>query len=487
MGQPNLNDPFLVLFESNPMPMWIFEADTLQFLAVNDAAIKHYGYSREEFLRMNLRNIRPPTDVPTLEEVMANLPEGRVPHPVGEWRHLRRDGSMIFVEICSSSVVWNGRKARLSMLTDITQRKMTESALRSSETLLNEAQHVAGLGSWECWGHGHSTYSDEMYRIFGFPLQGRKMNLQDVISAVHPEDRPRMKELLECIEVTPHEFDTMFRVLKPNCEVRHIHARGEIVCDSTGKPMKMTGTVQDMTERVEAEDIRLRNARLQAANKELEAFSYSVSHDLRTPLRSIDAFGKLLEEEYGAQLDETGRGYLDLILSGTRRMNELIDDLIEFSRVTGTSLEHMEVELSAVVENIARTIERTAPERHVEWRITPGLKASADPRLMRIVLENLLGNAWKFTGKSEKARIEFGAMQQGNQTVYFVRDNGAGFDMEFYAKLFGVFQRLHSEREFSGTGIGLAIVQRIIARHGGRIWAEGAVGKGATFYFTLPA
>jgi PAS domain S-box-containing protein len=393
---------------------------------------------------------------------------------------------MIYVEICSQPVLYAGRNARLAMLNDITERKMTEGALRNSEARLKEAQHVAGLGSWECYGsHGGTIYSDEMYRIFGFP-RGTKMDTEAIVSTIHPEDRARMRGLLEGIKKDPHNFDTMFRVVRPNGQVRQIHAQGELTYDSAGKPTKMTGTAVDVTDRLEAEKERLQNARLQAANRELEAFSYSVSHDLRSPLRSIDAFGKLLTEEYGAQLDDNARSYLDLILSSTQRMNQLIDDLIEFSRVTSTQIDRTEVDLSALAQTIARDLQRTMPSRKVEWLIAPDLKAHADRRLVRIALENLVGNSWKFTGKTEAARIEFGATRDGNETVYFVRDNGAGFDMEFASRLFGVFQRLHSETDFTGTGIGLAIVQRIIARHGGRIWAEGVVNQGSTFYFTLP-
>lgn len=487
METQKLNDPFRTLFETNPLPMWIFDAETFKFLEVNEAAIKEYGYSREEFLRLTVLDIRPEEDVECLRLTFDSLSKDPALVRYGEWRHRRRDGSILYAEVCSQPIFYDGHAARLSMMMDVTQRKMTEDALRRSEAQLNEAQEVAGLGSWE-WNIAANTsfFSDELYRIYGFPPQGATLDNDLVVNMAYPDDRERVRELLKDVATNPRNFHMTFRIIWPDGSVRQLHMQGEVTFDADGKPVKMAGTVQDITERIRAEEERIRNARLQTANKELEAFSYSVSHDLRTPLRSIDAFAKLLSEEYGPTLDETGRSYVDLILTGTRRMNELIDDLIEFSRVTSTRLDRGELDLSELVQTIVHDRQRIHPERSVEWHIAPGLKAHGDRRLMRIALENLLGNAWKFTGKTEAARIDFGVLQQGNETVFFVRDNGAGFDMEFADKLFGVFQRLHSEREFAGTGIGLAIVQRIIARHGGRVWAQAAVGKGATFYFTLP-
>ncbi|MEH2171716.1 sensor histidine kinase [Nostoc sp.] len=228
-----------------------------------------------------------------------------------------------------------------------------------------------------------------------------------------------------------------------------------------------------------------RTAQLEATNKEMEAFSYSVSHDLRAPLRSIDGFSQALLEDYADKLDALGQNYLQRVRAATQRMAQLIDDLLNLSRLTRSEMRYEKVDLSALVEAIATDLHKTQPERQVEFVIMPGLVANGDAHLLRIVLENLLGNAWKFTGKHQKARIEFGLLQQNDTDVYFVRDDGTGFDMAYVEKLFGAFQRLHAMTEFEGTGIGLATVQRIIHRHGGRVWAESAVEQGATFYFTL--
>ncbi|MEH2396425.1 CHASE3 domain-containing protein [Nostoc sp.] len=228
-----------------------------------------------------------------------------------------------------------------------------------------------------------------------------------------------------------------------------------------------------------------RTAQLEATNKEMEAFSYSVSHDLRAPLRSIDGFSQALLEDYADKLDALGQNYLLRVRAATQRMAQLIDDLLNLSRLTRSEMRCEKVDLSALVEAIATELHKTQPERQVEFAIAPGLVTNGDAHLLRIVLENLLGNAWKFTGKHQKARIEFGLLQQDDTDAYFVRDDGTGFDMAYVDKLFGAFQRLHAMTEFEGTGIGLATVQRIVHRHGGRVWAQSAMEQGATFYFTL--
>jgi PAS domain S-box-containing protein len=231
--------------------------------------------------------------------------------------------------------------------------------------------------------------------------------------------------------------------------------------------------------------VRDRTAELEAANQELEAFSYSVSHDLRAPLRAMDGFSMALLEDCAGKLDKTAQDHLRRIRAGSQRMAALIDDLLNLSREARAEMRRESVDLTAMAEEIGAEFQRAHPDRQVKSVVAPALAADADARMLRMVLNNLLDNAWKFTSKHEQARIEVGAREQDGQRVFFVRDNGAGFDMAYAGRLFGAFQRLHSTQEFAGTGIGLAIVQRIIQRHGGRVWAEGAVGQGATVYFTL--
>jgi PAS domain S-box-containing protein len=248
-----------------------------------------------------------------------------------------------------------------------------------------------------------------------------------------------------------------------------------------------TGILRDISERKRAEEtLRLYAAQLESANKELEAFSYSVSHDLRAPLRGIDGFSKALLDEYSDRLDTQAQGYLQRIRAATRRMSLLIDDLLGLSRVTRAEIQRSVIDLGQLAQMIAAELKNNEPDRVVEFVIAKGIMVEGDPRLLRVAMDNLLGNAWKFTSRRAEARIEFGVEELEGKPVYYVRDNGAGFDMRYAGKLFGVFQRLHSLSEFPGTGVGLATVQRIIHRHGGRLWAEGKIGEGAVFYFTIP-
>ena len=233
-----------------------------------------------------------------------------------------------------------------------------------------------------------------------------------------------------------------------------------------------------------AEELESKNVELEVKNEELESFSYSVAHDLRAPLRSIDGFSLALLEDYADKLDDAGKEFLRYVRDSTQHMARLIDDLLALSRVTRGELDRTETDVSSIAHGVVARLARASPDRRVDVLVADGLIADCDHRLLTIVFENLIGNAWKFTGKRTDARIEIGATGETPRT-YSVRDNGAGFDMSYAQKLFGVFQRLHSAAEFEGTGIGLVTVQRIIRRHGGRIWAESAVGRGATFYFTL--
>jgi PAS domain S-box-containing protein len=276
-----------------------------------------------------------------------------------------------------------------------------------------------------------------------------------------------------------------------------IEVRGAAIRSDARTMLGVVLVFRDITERHAAEaalqhlnaDLERRvverTAQLEAINKELESFSYSVSHDLRAPLRSIDGFSQALLEDYGDKLDSDGQEYLQRVRAATQRMAQLIDDLLSLARVTRSELHHDLVDLSAHAATIAEELQRTQPDRLVAFMIAPGLVTHGDERLLHLVLDNLLANAWKFTSKRPCAQIEFGAVAGADPQAYFVRDNGAGFDMAYADKLFGAFQRLHAMTEFAGTGIGLATVQRVIHRHGGRVWAESALDQGATFFFSV--
>jgi PAS domain S-box-containing protein len=256
--------------------------------------------------------------------------------------------------------------------------------------------------------------------------------------------------------------------------------------DESGRLRGFGKVTRDMTERRHAKEaMEIHNAQLEAANQELQAFSYSVSHDLRAPLRSIDGFSLALLEDYEGKLDSQGKEYLQRIRAATTRMGQLIDGMLSLARISRAEMVRESVDLSPLARDIALELQSSDPARRATFAIASTLPVQGDRRLLRAVLENLLANAWKFSSAKPESHIQVGTTQNGGETIHFVRDNGAGFDMQHADKLFGVFQRLHRDSEFAGNGVGLATVQRIIRRHGGRIWADAVPGQGATFYFVL--
>jgi PAS domain S-box-containing protein len=359
---------YRLLFDDNPLPMWVFDLETLSFLVVNDAAVSHYGYSRDEFLSMTIKDIRPTKDVPALLGALEKL--RRFDSSV--WTHRRKDGTLIDVEVIGHDTTFAGRPARLVLINDLTERRRAEEQVRRLNAELEQ------------------------------------------------------------------------RVIE-------------------------------------------RTAQLEFANKELEAFSYSVSHDLRAPLRHISGFIDLLQQQAAARLDDQSKRYISIVASSSKEMGCLIDDLLAFSRMGRTEMMTSSVDLESLVRQVVNDLDCPAENRQTKWTIGELPHVKGDPAMLRVVLVNLISNALKFTKGRPDPQIEISAYNTDpNETVFYVRDNGVGFDMQYAHKLFGVFQRLHSTEEFEGTGIGLATVRRIINRHGGRTWAEAAVGQGATFYCSLP-
>jgi PAS domain S-box-containing protein len=300
---------------------------------------------------------------------------------------------------------------------------------------------------------------------------------------VHPDDREMTaKEFGKLLEGgTVRDFENRYRC----------HDGSYRWLSWTSAPVPEAGLIyavaRDITVRKSVEeDLKRSKDTAESANKELEAFSYSVSHDLRAPLRSIDGFSQVLIDEFADRLDERGLGYLKRVRGAAARMTNLIDDLLNLSKLSRLDMRKETVLITDLANKIAQELRKEQPERKVEFAIRPGTVAEGDPRLLRIALENLLGNAWKYTKNRPLAHIEVGVRTgKGERPAYYVKDDGAGFDMAYASKLFGAFQRLHSVEEFEGTGIGLATVARIVHRHGGQVWAQGEVEKGATFYFTL--
>lgn len=448
-----------------------------RFVHINDTELDWLGYAREDVVgRLRF------TDVVTAEgaaEFARNFPilleEGFV-HDL-DFDMLRKDGSRLAVSVSATAIRdADGRFiSSRSTVFDVTTRKRLEEELDHIFTLSQDLLCIADA-------------SGELVRINPAWEHVLGYSLVDIVNCpfldfVHPEDQAATQAVFEeqihgGNRIT--SFENRYRAKDGDYRV--------LLWNST--PVASEGRVyasaRDITERKRSEDA-LHSAKLEAeaANLELEAFSYSVSHDLRAPLRAIDGFSTALLEDHANVLGSDGVRHLERVRSATRRMSDLIDDLLELSRLSRRQIVSSRVDLSAIAEDVVGQLRLQEPERTVEVRIQTGLVAMGDHRLLRVVLENLLGNAWKYTRKTEDAEVEMGRGVIDGLPAWWVRDNGAGFDMAYADRLFGAFQRLHRADEFEGTGIGLATAQRIIRRHGGRIWAEAAVDEGATFHFTL--
>jgi len=380
--------------------------------------------------------------------------------------------------------------------TDITDRKQAEEAVRESEERFRTMANSMPQLAWIAKADGYIFwYNQRWYDYTGTtPEQMEGWGWQSVHN---PANLPKVMERWQAAIQSGAPFDMEFPLRRADGQFRTFLNRGQPLKDSAGRVVQWFGTNTDVDELKQAEEkirclnaeleqrVTDRTAQLEAANKELEAFSYSVSHDLRAPLRAVNGFAGMVLKEFSPQLPEAAKHYLDRIQKGGRRMGELIDDLLAFSRLNRQSVNWRTVEFDKVVQAAWEELKPQREGREIELRMGDLPNGQGDLPLLKQVWINLLSNAVKYTEGRTPAIIEIGCTREKGEDIYFVRDNGAGFDMQFAHKLFGVFQRLHRDDEFEGTGVGLAIVQRIIHRHGGRIWAQAELGRGATFYFTL--
>jgi PAS domain S-box-containing protein len=379
------------------------------------------------------------------------------------------------------------------MLTQIQER---DAALRQNEERYRQLANAVPSLVWRCDAGGAMVYFNEPWYEYTGRTPEESLGLK-WCTVVHPDDRGNYVRLWHEAVQQGRAYEAEARLRRHDGEFRWFLSRAHPTRDASGQIISWFGTSTDIEDKKRAEEkvnqmnvslearVQERTAQLENSNRELEAFSYSVAHDLRAPLRSIDGFNQALIEDFGNILPEEAKDLLQRSRQSSQRMSQLIDDLLNLSRVARAELRHVRVDLSEMARNIAAELQKSDPERRVNWQIQPGLVVTGDDRLLKLALENLLGNAFKFTRRREVAEIQFASTTLDGKRVFFVRDNGAGFNMQFAGKLFGPFQRLHAATEFPGTGIGLATVQRILARHGGRIWPQAQEGKGATFYFTL--
>ncbi len=482
--------------------IWSMDMD-LRFTYVSPSIVLQRGYSVEEAMAQKTEDMMPPASLKTAAKYFsgalsseANGLKGSSKSLAVELEMYCKDGSTIWVETTSSFLHdTDGRPVGIVGISrDISERKAAEAALRESEDKFRRLVEDMNDGYCVLQGSKIVFANSRSAEMLGFTLDevvGR--TVKDLVPPEAVAELSRFRARRDAGDAVPRQYEIALATKDGAPRIMELGTRR---IEYAGHPA-LSVVVRDVSERKRAEEeirrlneeleqrVIERTTQLQAVNRELEAFAYSVSHDLRAPLRSIDGFSQILFEDFADKLDDEGKDHLQRVRAASQRMGELIDDLLSLSRVTRGEMSREEVDLSALVQTICDELQCGQPDRRAEFTIAPGLVARGDARLLRAALENLVGNAWKFSSKRELTTIEFGKVESNGQSACFIRDNGVGFDMKYAGKLFGAFQRLHSPSDFEGTGIGLATVQRIIHRHGGEIWAESAVDVGTTFYFTL--
>ncbi len=491
---------FRLLFDKAPLGYQSLDFDG-NFIDVNQEWLDTFGYQREEVIGKWFGDFLAPE---FKEEFRKRFPvfkaKGKI---VSEFEMIHKNGN-------NRIVVFEGRigndlegkfKQTHCILKDITEQKRIEEALKESEEKLRFALEGTNDGLWDVNMQTNTVYmSPRGCEILGFTEEEMSNNYDVWMKLVNPEDMEATQQALqEHLSGGKPVFIVEQRLLTKSGEWKWILTRGKVVSyDEAGNPLRITGTHTDISQRRLAEEelhqlnenleqkVIDRTAQLEATNKELEAFSYSISHDLRAPLRGIGGFTQILLEEYRDKLDDEGKRYCAIIRENAKKMSHLIDDLLAFSRLSRFELQKSKIDMKNMVNSIYHEVTTPDQRKHIIFKLDEIQEGYGDPNMLRQVWTNLLSNAVKFSSKVEQPEIKVYCEQEEQKTVYLVKDNGTGFDMQYANKLFGVFQRLHTDAEFEGTGVGLAIVQRIILRHGGEVGAEGETDKGALFYFSLP-
>lgn len=610
------------LFHHNPLPMWIIDPDTKQFLDVNEKAINHYGYTREEFLQMTAHDIRPEADRERLKKVQRIREGNNLVHK-GRWKHIKKNGDVIDIEITSHQIEFNGKLASLVLSNDITDRLKLELQKKEEErnkiALINTtsdmiwsidaaynllaanrsfiqttertsnvsiqvgdnmlletsypkehiqywkslydralsgesfhmqsldiytepgeeiwwetsfnpireeqktvgvachsrnitqnrkyqtelwqlnqkletAQKLAKLGYWELNMQTNELFwTHEVYTIWGRHPSNFQPSFELFLETLHPDDRETFLKKRAQVLNGNDSLDFEHRILLPDGTIRYVHERGNLFKDQHGKPMRYSGTVQDITQRKLYEqalekanqELSERAEQLSRSNAELERFAFIASHDLQEPLRMVSSFLQLVEKRYKDKLDEAGKQYIQYAVSGAERMKKLINDLLAYSRLENTEVELTEVDMNQVLNEVVNNLQETIAENNAILTINPmPILSNGNFSGLVQLLQNLIGNAIKYRSELQP-EIRISAKEEDNHWQFAVNDNGIGIEPDYFEKIFVIFQRLHNMSEYSGTGIGLAICKKIVEQHKGKIWVYSKENEGSTFYFTI--
>ena len=452
------------------------------------------GYSSDEISRLTPQDLFRPEDLQLIEDTISEVFEKGEAHVEADF--VSKSGEATPYYFTGALILVEGEPCVVGMGIDTSTFKQVQETMAESEQRMELVLKGADLGTWD-WDipTGRVTFNPRWAEMLGYDLKEFEPSLSTWEKLVHPEDLPEtMLTLNAHLQGETESYESEFRMRHKSGHWVWILDSGRVFKrDAEGNPLRACGTHLDITKRKQVEEELLRSRDqlkqqtelLAATNRELDKFTQTVSHDLQAPLRRISGWIQILKDEETSGLEDKQFNILNRIADNSQEMQQLVDALLTFSRNSRGEIERVEVDLSVMAREILEGLKEDSPQRKVETLIEDDVRGLGDPRLLKQVLRNLLRNAWKFTQREEVAKIEFGTTKSGASRAFYVRDNGVGFDPAATDKLFTAFQRLHSESDFEGQGIGLAICQRIIHRHGGTIWAEGREGEGAAFYFTL--
>ncbi len=480
----NSEEKFRAVFEQAAIGIGRVGFDDARWIDVNNAFCEMLGYSVEEFRATPWPEITHPDDIEIDLIPFKQMAAGELDSYSVEKRFIHKAGHQFWARLTLSLV--RDEKGRpdyeIAIIEDINERKNAELALKKSEERLQQTFRIESVGVlFFDMASNFTDANDAFLRMIGFDRQALESGELRSDRVTLPEWMPRTRQAFEELQAAGRFRPYEKQLVRPD----GTRWWGLFAGTRLGENEAVEFVI-DITELKKIEQaLRHRTEELAAANGDLESFTFSVSHDLRNPLQAIGSFAAILKEDYMDRLDEDGKDFVRRIDEGVKKMKRLIDDMLSLSRIGKLEMKRQDVNLSDMVCDYLEELKRMEPWRRIECVVEDNVHACADPRLIHPALENLLSNAWKFTSRKDNGRIEFGSFHEDSRTIYFIRDNGAGFDTLFAQKIFEPFKRGHAEQEFGGTGVGLSIVQRVISRHGGEVWAEGDVGKGAAFYFTL--